>query len=107
MIFYQKKKDLKINFNKINIYNLNLLEPNKTNELEDDYTHIIHLAAILGVQDVINNPFNVMTSNVQMTINALKTGTKKLKTIFSSSSEVYAGTLQFGRLNIPTPEKSD
>lgn len=77
--------------------------------LDLDYTHIVHLAAILGVQNVLKNAFSVLDLNVALTSSALKIGkaqTKLRQFIFASTSEVYAGTLEAGKLVIPTPEDS-
>ena len=59
-------------------------------ELGVDFTHIVHLAAILGVQNVLENAFSVLDLNVALTCNALKIGRaqKNLKQfVFASTSE--------------------
>lgn len=76
-------------------------------QLPNNYTHIFHFAAILGVQNVIDNPAAVLDKNVLLLQNAIKIAKrqKKLKCfIFSSTSEVYAGGSSSGQLQIPTAE---
>ncbi len=76
---------------------------------DTDYDYIFHLAALLGVENVTQNPYEVMKQNAWMTISALEIGKiqKKLKKlIFTSTSEVYAGTLQHYSLDFPTSEET-
>ena len=77
--------------------------------LDKDYTHIVHLAAMLGVQNVLSSPFEVIECNHRLTYNFLqlaKRQKKKPRFIYSSTSEVYAGTLAEGLLVVPSPETS-
>jgi nucleoside-diphosphate-sugar epimerase len=76
-------------------------------DLDKDYDLIYHLAAIIGVQHVLNRPYDVLTLNVKMLSNMIRLGQaqKALKRfLFASTSEVYAGTLQYFDLPVPTPE---
>lgn len=76
---------------------------------DTDYDYIFHLAALLGVENVAQNPYEVMKQNALMTISAIEIGKiqKRLKKlIFTSTSEVYAGTLQHYSLDFPTPEET-
>jgi UDP-glucose 4-epimerase len=78
-------------------------------KLDTDYDYIFHLAALLGVENVTQNPYEVMKQNTLITIKALEIGKaqKKLKKlIFTSTSEVYAGTLHHYSLDFPTPEET-
>lgn len=75
--------------------------------LGDDFDHIYHLAAIIGVQNVLERPYEVLEKNVQLLINLIhlaqrQKGLKRF--VFASTSEIYAGTLQFFDMAIPTPE---
>lgn len=90
--------------------NHNLLKQNLENVVSKDYTHIVHLAALLGVQNVIKNSYNILRYNYQLTDSALQIASLQSKLeqfIFASTSEVYAGTLEMGHLKIPTPENSN
>ncbi len=93
----------------IKLVKLNLESTDSLSELDQNYEVIIHLAAILGVQNVINNSFKVLDSNVKMLSNVLHFANKQEKLhkfLFASTSEVYAGTLKKSLLEIPTPEDS-
>jgi UDP-glucose 4-epimerase len=84
-----------------------LLQPNALDDLGTDYTEIIHLAAILGVQNVLEHPYPTLRDNVQLLANALEFARRQQglrRFLFASTSEVYAGSLAHGSLPIPTPE---
>jgi nucleoside-diphosphate-sugar epimerase len=92
--------------------NVKVLEIDLTNKeickkIDSDYTYIFHLAAIIGVSHVLNNPYAVLTENLSMLMNMIEVS-KKQKALsrffFSSTSEVYAGTLEKFDMQIPTPE---
>jgi UDP-glucose 4-epimerase len=75
--------------------------------LDSDYDVIYHLAAIIGVGHVLKRPYEVLTANVRMTENVITLAKrqKNLKRLlFSSTSEVYAGSLIYMDMPIPTPE---
>ncbi|MCB0165112.1 MAG: NAD-dependent epimerase/dehydratase family protein [Anaerolineae bacterium] len=75
-------------------------------QLGDGYDEVYHLAAIIGVKNVIERPHEVVRVNAIATLFLLdwfvKGGGKKI--LFSSTSESYAWTQQFYQLPIPTPE---
>lgn len=88
---------------------MDLLDPGAMDKLADDYTYIFHLAAIIGVANVLNRPYSVLDDNVRLTTNMLKLAErqKDLKRfMFASTSEVYAGTLKYFSMEIPTPEST-
>lgn len=78
------------------------------NKLDRDYNFIYHLAAVIGVRNVIENPDKVLYVNAVSTMNLLEfakniKGLKKL--FFSSTSEIYSGTLKHFGIKIPTDEE--
>lgn len=78
-------------------------------ELGTDYDYIYHMAAIIGVANVLKRPFDVLSQNVEMLLAMLEfakrnRGLKRF--LFPSTSEVYAGTLQYFTLPVPTPEST-
>jgi len=94
---------------KVRVLNLDLLNPDTYFQLTEDYEYIFHFAAIIGVQNVLAQPFNVLKDNNTMLIYMLEFAKKcpvLKRFIFSSTSEVYAGTLQNFELTLPTPENS-
>ena len=75
-----------------------------------DFDYIFHFAAILGVQKVIDNPYDTLKDNIQTTIKLINFSKKqkRLKKIcFTSTSEVYAQTLEKKLTKYPTPENID
>ena len=95
--------------NQIRIINADLRENNLSNQLDTDYDLIFHFAAMLGVQNVLEQPYKVLDSNMLLTSNAISIAKKQKSLdcfIFSSTSEVYAGSLEKNLLEIPTQEDS-
>ena len=75
-----------------------------------DFDYIFHFAAILGVRKVIDYPFITLRENIESTINLINFSKKqkKLKKLcFTSTSEVYALTLEKKLVKYPTPENTD
>jgi UDP-glucose 4-epimerase len=88
---------------------LDLAAEGATDKLASDYDAIFHFAAIVGVANVMDRPFETLTLNVALTREALRLARrqKKLRAcVFASTSEVYAGSLAAGLLQFPTPEDS-
>lgn len=75
-------------------------------ELGRDFDEVYHLAALLGVENVLRDPVAVLNVNTILTFKllewAISNGVRKI--LFSSTSEVYAWTQQFYTLPVPTPE---
>jgi nucleoside-diphosphate-sugar epimerase len=94
----------------IHLINKDLLKNENLDLIDTDYTHLVHLAAILGVQNVIDHPYKTLSQNIKLLENAIQIGRKQKcleSFIFASTSEVYAGTLEAGSLIIPSPENSE
>ena len=75
-----------------------------------NFDYIYHLAAILGVQKVIQKPYSTLIENIISTKEVIEYAKKQksLKKIcFTSTSEVYAKTLESGLTKYPTSEKVD
>jgi len=86
-----------------------LMDPSSLADLGDDYTHVFHFAALLGVQNVLNRPYEVLRANVAMLETMLDLAARQRnleRFIFPSTSEVYVGTLQHFELPLPTPEST-
>ncbi len=76
-------------------------------ELGRDFDYIFHLAAIIGVQNVLKHSYQVLQRNVELTVNAIALARRQehlRRFVFTSTSEVYAGTLKYYQLETPTPE---
>jgi len=94
---------------KVNLINLDLLNPARISHLDNDYNYIYHLAAVIGVQHVLKAPYDVLTKNFILLENTLAVAKrqKNLKRlVFASTSEVYAGTLFHYGLKFPTEEST-
>lgn len=86
---------------------VDLMQKELVEKMDKDFDYIYHLAAIIGVQNVISHPYEVLEKNAVLLMNLIDFARlqKKLKRfVFFSTSEIYAGTLQFFNMKIPTPE---
>ena len=86
---------------------LDLRDPTALSELGDHYSHIIHFAALLGVQNVLDRPYAVLRENVALLETMLDVAARQSdlrRFLFPSTSEVYVGTQQHFELPIPSPE---
>jgi UDP-glucose 4-epimerase len=91
----------------VRFFPLNLLEPDATSALSLDYDYIYHLAAIVGVAHVLHRPFEVLRDNTLLLLAVVELARRQRRLqrfIFTSTSEVYAGTLRYFDLPVPTPE---
>jgi nucleoside-diphosphate-sugar epimerase len=76
-------------------------------DLDAGYDYIVHLAALIGVRIVRERPYDVLTLNYAMLERALGLARRQRRLarfLFSSTSEVYAGTLRHFGMAVPTPE---
>lgn len=91
----------------VSFYQGDLTDSNLFNKLDKDFDYIYHLAAVIGVKNVIENPDKVLKHNAIVTLNLIEFA-KDIKTLkkilFSSTSEIYAGTLKHYGIDIPTNE---
>ncbi len=73
-----------------------------------NYSHIFNFAAILGVNKVINSPYKVLLNNILIHSNFLKllNVNKNAHLFYTSTSEVYAGSLKRNLLKFPTKESN-
>ena len=86
---------------------IDLLDREAVLSLGRDFEVIFHLAAIVGVAHVMERPYETLVDNVKMIDNVIglaKKQTRFARLFFASSSEVYAGTLKYFQLPLPTPE---
>ena len=88
---------------------VDLLDRDAVLKLGSDFYAIFHLAAIVGVAHVLERPYVVLVENAQMLDNVIALAshqTKLSRLLFASTSEVYAGTLKYFDLPVPTPEQA-
>ena len=103
-IFKKLTKNKNVNFLKID------LSKNSFNlkKIKSSYDYIYQLAAILGVENVLNSPENVLKKNYQIQSNSIDIAKKQKKLkkfIFFSTSEVHIGSLKHLKMKFPTKEK--
>ena len=93
--------------NKLKFKEIDLLDKKQIRKIDLDYDIIFHLAAIVGVKHVLDKPYLVLKDNVDLLSNVIelaKNQKKLSRLLFSSTSEVYSGTLMHYGLPFPTPE---
>ncbi len=76
-------------------------------KLSDDYDEVYHMAAVVGVSNVMNNPVRTIRTNTYSTLyllDYLSELQKKPKFLFASSCENYAQSIEYCNIDIPTPE---
>lgn len=76
------------------------------NSLDKDFDYVYMLASVVGVNNTIDNPEEVIRVNTSLIFNCLewlKTSTVK-KVLFTSTSETYSGTTEIFDYSIPTDE---
>ena len=91
-----------------NIVDANLLSAAFAQNVSDDHDFVFHLAAIIGVRHVLERPYSVLADNAVMTMNVIEAARRQRnlkQAIFSSTSEIYAGSLvHLPTMQVPTPE---
>ena len=91
-----------------NIVDADLLSPTFAQSVSDDHDSVFHLAAIIGVRHVLERPYSVLADNAVMTMNVIEAARRQRnlkQAIFSSTSEIYAGSLvHLPSMQVPTPE---
>jgi UDP-glucuronate decarboxylase len=91
----------------VRLIEADLCDPAALERLGGGYDGMYHLAAIIGVANVLERPHRVLATNARTLLNALDWylagGARRF--FFSSTSETYAWTMTFHDLPIPTPEE--
>ena len=96
-----------LNDNLVTVLNYDLCKREFIDKLATDYDFVYHLAAIVGVENTLSDPFKVLCKNSLATINlltALESQRNLKRLVFASTSEVYAGSFRYFNSKIPTPE---
>ena len=91
----------------VELLRLDLTDPTAAEQLPRNYDLIFHLAAILGVQNVLDRPYETLRDNVALLARAIELARRQrglARFLFASTSEVYAGSLQHLEMPVPTPE---
>lgn len=91
------------------LFEADLTAPDTLSLIDTDYGYLFHLAAVIGVQRVLEAPYRVLDANVAMTRAAIEAARRQHsleRLAFLSTSEVYAGSLEALDLPLPTPESA-
>ncbi|MFV9677675.1 MAG: NAD-dependent epimerase/dehydratase family protein, partial [Methanosarcinales archaeon] len=92
----------------VTFYEMDLTNLDTYSEIEREYDQIYHLAAVVGVRKVTENPVLTVKVNTLSTIYLLE-HIKKMenepKILYASSCENYAGAIKSCDSPIPTPEE--
>lgn len=92
---------------KVTFVSADLMVKENIMKLDRTFDFIYHFAAIIGVQNVLNHPYDVLEKNVELLFHMIdfaKEQENLRRFVFTSTSEIYAGTLQYYDMEIPTPE---
>ena len=93
-------------------YNINVIKadftiPDSFDLLEKEYDQVYMLASVVGVDNTLERPHEVIRINTALIYNTLE-WTKKAKIkkiLYTSTSECYAGTIEAFGYKVPTPEE--
>lgn len=91
----------------VTFHKMDLTDSKTYSEIDSEYDQIYHLAAIVGVKKVTENPALTIRVNSLSTIYLLehiKSMTGNPKILFASSCENYAGSINKCNVQVPTPE---
>ena len=90
----------------VNFLKINLSKEENFKKLKKNFDHVYLLASIVGVNNTLTNPNRVIEINSLIILNTLRwLISKKIKKfMFTSTSETYAGTIDYFNYKIPTDE---
>ena len=95
----------------VNTYNIEVVQgdftsPETFNKLDKDYDYVYMLASVVGVNNTLEIPHEIIRINTALIFNTLEwlRNSEVKKVLFTSTSECYAGTIDAFGYKIPTPE---
>jgi UDP-glucose 4-epimerase len=82
-------------------------DPSVFDRLAKDYDHVYMLASVVGVNNTLQIPHEIIRINTALIYNTLEwlRGSQVKKVLFTSTSECYAGTIDTFGYQVPTPEE--
>ncbi len=97
--------------NLVDTHNINVIQgdftiPTTFQQLEDDYDYVYMLASVVGVNNTLEIPHEIIRINTALIYNTLEwlKQSNVKKVLFTSTSECYAGTIDEFGYTVPTPE---
>jgi UDP-glucose 4-epimerase len=81
--------------------------PSAFEQLENDYDYVYMLASVVGVNNTLEIPHEIIRINTALIYNTLEwlKHSDVKKVLFTSTSECYAGTIEAFGYIVPTPEE--
>ena len=81
--------------------------PDTYKRLENDYDYMYMLASVVGVNNTLQIPHEIIRINTALIYNTLEwlKHSEVKKVLFTSTSECYAGTIDTFGYKVPTPEE--
>lgn len=81
--------------------------PSAFDQLEKDYDYVYMLASVVGVNNTLEIPHEIIRINTALIYNTLEwlKHSDVKKVLFTSTSECYAGTIEAFGYAVPTPEE--
>ena len=89
---------------KVQILELDLCDPRSEDFLPDSVSAVFSLAALNGTSRFYSNPWTVLESSTLPTLLVIRKYAGRAPFLYTSSSEVYAGSVEIGIATIPTKE---
>ena len=95
-----------VNLHSIKVVHGDFTKPETYSHLENDYDYVYMLASVVGVNNTLEIPHEIIRINTALIYNTLEWLKKSnvKKALFTSTSECYAGTIDSFGYSIPTPE---
>lgn len=93
--------------NEVKVVKADLTEASNFEAFDKDYDQVYMLASVVGVDYTTSIPNEIIRINTALILNTLEwlKSTKVKRTLFTSTSECYAGAVEAFGYKIPTPEE--
>ncbi|MBV9987594.1 MAG: NAD-dependent epimerase/dehydratase family protein [Chitinophagaceae bacterium] len=92
---------------KVSLIEGDFTQPSAYDTLEKDYDQVYMLASVVGVNNTLEIPHEIIRINTALIFNTLEwlKASSVKKVLFTSTSECYAGTIDAFGYKVPTPEE--
>lgn len=90
----------------IKVVRADFTKPSSFDLLDDEYDQLYMLASVVGVNNTLERPHEVIRINTALIYNTLEwiKRSSVRKVLYTSTSECYAGTIESFGFEVPTPE---
>jgi nucleoside-diphosphate-sugar epimerase len=90
---------------KVKILELDLCDPRSADLLPEEVSAVFSLAALNGTSRFYSNPWTVLEASTLPTLLIIRKYSGRAPILYTSSSEVYAGSVDTGMAAVPTKEE--